>query len=113
MNVLAAEQCDICGVKKSGKSLDEWVRLGFISPQLMFFFKQSDLNHVCTECISDVNKLIEYCLARGHRSIVEELAEGVHYYMEGGMWVFTELYHFQRGYCCESGCRHCIYGFKR
>jgi hypothetical protein len=39
--------------------------------------------------------------------------EGVHYYKEGSYWVFTELYHFQRGYCCQSGCRHCVYGFKK
>jgi hypothetical protein len=25
--------------------------------------------------------------------------------------VFTEQYHRKRGYCCESGCRHCPYGF--
>ncbi len=113
MNVLAVEQCDTCSFKKTGKSLDEWVRLGFISPPLMVFFKQSDLHHVCIACISDVKKLIEYCLSREHCSMVEELTEGIHYYIEEGMWVFTEIYHFQRGYCCQSGCRHCIYGFIR
>jgi hypothetical protein len=39
-----------------------------------------------------------------------ELIEGVHYYVESGKWVFTELYHLLRGYCCKSGCRHCVYG---
>ena len=30
------------------------------------------------------------------------------------MVVFTEQYHLDRGYCCEStkGCRHCPYGRK-
>lgn len=43
-----------------------------------------------------------------------ELIEGVHYYInEQGYWVFTELYHRLRGYCCESGCKHCPYGFTR
>jgi hypothetical protein len=27
--------------------------------------------------------------------------------------VFTPLYHQLRGYCCGSGCRHCVYGFKK
>jgi uncharacterized protein DUF5522 len=31
-------------------------------------------------------------------------------YIEGGMMVFTAAYHLKRGYCCESGCRHCPYG---
>lgn len=30
-------------------------------------------------------------------------------YMEGPYLVFTEQYHLRRGYCCNSGCRHCPY----
>lgn len=33
--------------------------------------------------------------------------EGEDYYMDGPYLVFTEAYHRKRGYCCESGCRHC------
>lgn len=32
-------------------------------------------------------------------------------YFDGPYLVFTEAYHRKRGYCCESGCRHCPYGF--
>jgi uncharacterized protein DUF5522 len=42
-----------------------------------------------------------------------ELIEGVDFYWEGPYMVFTEKYLKARGYCCESGCRHCPYGFKR
>ena len=35
------------------------------------------------------------------------------WYFENGLMVFTEKYHLERGYCCESGCRHCPYGFKK
>ncbi|MEM9857027.1 MAG: DUF5522 domain-containing protein [Bacteroidota bacterium] len=35
------------------------------------------------------------------------------YYIENGLYVFTEAYHKNRGYCCKSGCRHCPYGFKK
>ncbi|WP_165372116.1 DUF5522 domain-containing protein [Emticicia agri] len=35
------------------------------------------------------------------------------YYIEGGLMVFTEIYHKKREYCCKSGCRHCPYGFKK
>lgn len=31
------------------------------------------------------------------------------YYLEKGMIVFTEKFHLERGYCCNSGCRHCPY----
>jgi Family of unknown function (DUF5522) len=38
------------------------------------------------------------------------LVEGRDYYVEGGLYVFTEHYLRARGYCCDSGCRHCPYG---
>jgi len=33
------------------------------------------------------------------------------YYLEGPNLVFTVAYHLKRGFCCNSGCRHCPYGF--
>ncbi|MBS3093626.1 hypothetical protein J4456_03555 [Candidatus Pacearchaeota archaeon] len=33
------------------------------------------------------------------------------YFNEQGLMVFTEKYLLKRGYCCESRCRHCPYGF--
>jgi hypothetical protein len=33
------------------------------------------------------------------------------FYYEGPYCVFTEQYHLRRGWCCQSGCRHCPYGF--
>jgi hypothetical protein len=29
------------------------------------------------------------------------------FYIENGLYVFTEAYHLKRGYCCKNGCRHC------
>jgi len=43
----------------------------------------------------------------------EQLVEGMDYYVENGFVVFTAIYLLRRGYCCESGCRHCPYGFVR
>jgi len=37
------------------------------------------------------------------------LKEGEDFYREGAFVVFTARYHLRRGYCCESGCRHCPY----
>ena len=38
-----------------------------------------------------------------------ELREGLDYYLENGLFVFTAAFLRKRGYCCESGCRHCPY----
>lgn len=36
-----------------------------------------------------------------------------YYYSPEGYIVFTEKYHLKRGYCCQSGCKHCPYGFDK
>ncbi|MEO8068205.1 MAG: DUF5522 domain-containing protein [Flavobacteriales bacterium] len=36
---------------------------------------------------------------------------GDYYFSEEGYIVFTEQYHLKRGHCCQSGCRHCPYGY--
>lgn len=45
----------------------------------------------------------------------ENMASNIqeNYYIENGLYVFTEAYHLKRGYCCQNGCRHCPYGFKK
>lgn len=40
-----------------------------------------------------------------------KLQEGVDFYLENGLFVFTAKFLSERGYCCRSGCRHCPYGF--
>lgn len=42
------------------------------------------------------------------------LEEGRDYYINyEGNWVFTTFYHLKKGYCCQNGCKHCPYGFKK
>jgi hypothetical protein len=38
-----------------------------------------------------------------------KLTEG-DYYIENGKYVLTKQFLLRRGYCCNSGCRHCPYG---
>ena len=42
-----------------------------------------------------------------------KLVEGEDFYREGEFVVFTAAYHLRRGRCCESGCRHCPFGFAK
>lgn len=44
----------------------------------------------------------------------KKLIEDIDYYInEEGNFVFTAWHHLRRGYCCENGCKHCPYGFKK
>jgi hypothetical protein len=38
--------------------------------------------------------------------------EGIDYYLENGMMVFTEWHLLKRGDCCGNACRHCPYNYK-
>ena len=39
----------------------------------------------------------------------KEFIEGIDYYLEDGRVVFTSKYLAEKGICCGTGCRHCIY----
>jgi hypothetical protein len=39
----------------------------------------------------------------------KEFIEEIHYYLENGKLVFTELFHIERGFCCGNKCKHCPY----
>ncbi len=55
----------------------------------------------------------DYQKPRNMRLQSASLVEGRDYYLENGLYVFTAYYLRQRGYCCQSGCRHCPYGFRK
>lgn len=38
-----------------------------------------------------------------------KLVEGVDFYIQNGLYVFTAKYLKERGYCCGNGCKHCPY----
>lgn len=50
-----------------------------------------------------------YQKAGVHAVIAPVLVEGSDYYLESNLMVLTERFLLNRGYCCNSGCRHCPY----
>ena len=71
----------------------------------------------CPQCLSEaivgLNPAeLELPHAGKQKSSLPQLREGEDYYLEGGAMVFTAFYHLKRGYCCDSGCRHCPYDQK-
>ena len=41
------------------------------------------------------------------------IEDGDYYLTPEGYRCFTKQYHLKRGYCCESNCRHCPYGYDK
>ncbi len=75
---------------------------------LSAFLKKTKYDCLCNSCLKELESKV--ALALDHETSRKH-TEGVHYYIEDGNLVFTEFAHIQRGYCCQSSCRHCAYGY--
>ena len=70
---------------------------------------------LCPKCLSEAISNLNApdagseSLTKTDETSQASLIEGEDYYCEGEMLVFTARYHLRRGYCCQSGCRHCPY----
>ncbi len=84
-----------------------------LSPEASAFLAQTHYDCLCANCLLAINQLTAQASHLSFPQPGEALTEGLHYYKEGGYWVFTELYHALRGHCCQSGCRHCAYGYRK
>ncbi|MBN8858687.1 MAG: cysteine-rich CWC family protein [Sphingobacteriales bacterium] len=84
-----------------------------ISGETRQFLEQTHYDCLCSACLQQIDHLVRYSQQHLFPVQKEMLIEGLHYTIENGMFVFTELYHIQRGYCCRNGCRNCAYGFKK
>lgn len=83
-----------------------------LMPETITFLKKTNYNCLCSNCLGHINQLVAQAQNMTFPK-QNEFVENVHYYIENGYWVFTELHHLLRGNCCKSGCRHCAYGFKK
>lgn len=65
---------------------------------------------LCANCLQHFNTLVEQAQIQPIPDPPNGFIENVHYYIDHGRWVFTELYQLQKGYCCGNSCRHCVWG---
>ena len=55
---------------------------------------------LCRECVMQFHR------AKNAGAPLPKIVPG-DFYFEGGLMVFTAAHHLRRGFCCQSGCRHC------
>lgn len=83
-----------------------------LSEQTKNFLLETKYDCLCADCMQQLEKLVSTYPLRT-APIPQLLIDGLHYYKEGGYFVFTELYHYLKGQCCGNKCRHCAYGNKK
>lgn len=74
------------------------------------YLEETHYKTLCTPCRDDVEGMLLQAEKEVH--LPARLTEGLHFYKEGPLMVFTEYYHILKGYCCQNRCRHCAYGLK-
>ncbi|MDZ7936497.1 MAG: DUF5522 domain-containing protein [Emticicia sp.] len=77
------------------------------------YLEKTYFSNICQSCTQSLENLLLDASKTPFPEKGMPMIENVHYYIENGFWVFTELYHLSRGHCCKNGCRHCAYGFKK
>src|SRR5690606_3900402 len=77
-----------------------------VSAETREFLSKTDFACVCVNCLNDLELKQQLIKRFPFPSKKHEFIENVHYYIDGEKWVFTELYHISRGYCCGNSCRH-------
>ena len=73
----------------------------------------SDDDCLCRACLTEAISQLSSTNPPGSQTLAPNpLVEGEDYYLEGAAMVFTAKFLLRRGYCCESGCRHCPFETK-
>lgn len=115
MKEVSEKHCSNCG-KKVLCRVNDIVNCSCsnieLSPQTRQFLLKTYFDCLCNHCLEELNNKITQAANSSFPTKKEEFMGGVHFYREGNMWIFTELYHILKGNCCGNGCRHCAYGFK-
>ncbi len=81
-----------------------------LTAETLSFLQSTHYGCLCKKCMAEIAQMVKFSQQHPFPQQKELMIPGLHYYVENGQWVFTELYHIQRGYCCNNGCRHCAYG---
>jgi hypothetical protein len=79
----------------------------------------SDTACLCPSCLRKeslerINQLIKDFKLSGKAIDIakyqtDKNVEGIDYYVENGLIVFSQWFLLKRGYCCDNACRHCPY----
>jgi hypothetical protein len=75
------------------------------------FLAKTYYDCLCGNCLKELDELVRKTRETPFDPKIKNLKEGEYYYQENGRIVLTEMYHIAKGSCCQSGCRHCAYGF--
>lgn len=82
-----------------------------LSNETKEYLSKTTYDCLCIDCLKEINNYTILEKQYPFPNHPSQYKEGVHYYIEGNYWVFTNFYHYLKGNCCKNNCRHCAYGY--
>jgi hypothetical protein len=114
------ENCSNCDKKFSCNASSE--KLCWCNKYPAVLEHSDGKNCLCDKCLHLATKCKVEEIAKNftadqalHKNWIKDLPksknviEGIDYYVERELYVFTKWHHLKRGYCCNNNCRHCGY----
>lgn len=68
---------------------------------------------LCNNCLKELDDLVLTSKGEKYPNKAQDMVEGEHYNLQNGYKVFTEKFHYLRGFCCQNKCKNCAYGFNK
>ncbi len=81
-----------------------------VSPTLQTWLAKHYTSCLCSGCLEGLAEVDHIAQVVPFPEESKNMVMKYHYYIDAGRYVFTELYHYQKGFCCGNKCRHCVYG---
>ncbi|MBF0598099.1 cysteine-rich CWC family protein [Faecalibacter rhinopitheci] len=75
------------------------------------YLAKTSYDCICNNCLEEVNNYALLSEKYPFPQHPTQYIEGIHYYLDGQYWVFTNYFHYLKGSCCKNNCRHCAYGY--
>lgn len=110
--ILVCKRCNKSFECKVGDISRCQCKAAAVSTTTIEFLEKTSWGCLCVNCLKQIDRTIA-SLRNEVFPTSSDMKEGIHFYIENGLFVFTERYHLLRGTCCESGCRHCPFGFRK
>ncbi len=124
LNTIRVKNCSSCGTPFNCGDTPEGNKC-WCNDFPPIFIPSEVVDCLCSNCfkISCSSKIDEYVATITPENAPDNIAkdlpkttnflEGIDYYIENENYVFKAFFHLKRGHCCNNGCRHCPYGFKK
>ena len=82
-----------------------------LGKDLKYFLSKTQYDCLCNQCLCELKDIVQESKKETFPIKRDQYVENKHFYLENGMFVFTEYFHIVKGECCRNNCRHCAYGY--